>query len=141
MKWIAVESSAISALRYEDGRRRLGIEFRESRQIYFYYTVPRWEFEDFLKAESKGRYLTQVFLPGSIPIQVPTRVVGRRPEVCSEIAQQHDALQIARGQKNFQCGVPIELSKQAVAPSEGRTKGLPVMIASRAMMRKLLMKI
>jgi KTSC domain len=62
MEWIAVESSAISALGYETGQRRLGIEFRESRLVYFYYAVPRWEFEDFLKAESKGRYLTQVFL-------------------------------------------------------------------------------
>ena len=63
MKWTAVESSAIAALGYETGQRRLGIEFRETRLVYFYYAVPRWEFHDFLKAESKGRYLTQVFLP------------------------------------------------------------------------------
>jgi len=53
-----VESSAISTLGYEADRRRLGIEFRESRLVYFYSAVPRWEFEEFLKAESKGRYLT-----------------------------------------------------------------------------------
>lgn len=63
MEWIAVESSAISALGYDAGRRRLGIEFQKSGLVYFYYAVPRWEFEDFLKADSKGRYLTQVFLP------------------------------------------------------------------------------
>lgn len=71
MKWIAVESSAVSALGYEDGRRRLGIEFRESQRVYFYDTVPRWEFEDFLKAESKGRYLTQIFLPKGYPYSGP----------------------------------------------------------------------
>jgi len=71
MEWIAVESSAISALGYEAGRRRLGIEFRESRLVYFYSAVPRWEFEDFLKAESKGRYLTQVFLPKKYPYSGP----------------------------------------------------------------------
>ena len=63
MKWIAVESSAIAALGYETAQRQLGIEFRESRLVYFYSAVPLWEFEDFLKAESKGRYLTWVFLP------------------------------------------------------------------------------
>jgi KTSC domain len=63
MKWIAVESSAIAALGYETSRRRFGIEFRENRLVYIYYEVPRGEFEDFLKAESKGRYLTHVFLP------------------------------------------------------------------------------
>jgi hypothetical protein len=63
MKWIAVESSVISALGYEARQRRLGIEFREMRQVYFYYEVPASEFDGFLEAESKGRYLTLVFLP------------------------------------------------------------------------------
>ena len=63
MKWVVVESSAVSALGYEADRRRLGIEFRESRMIYIYYGVPPWEFKRFMEAESKGRYLTQVFLP------------------------------------------------------------------------------
>lgn len=71
MNWIAVESSAISALGYDAGRRRLGIEFRESRQVYFYYAVPRWEFENFVKADSKGRYLTQIFLPKGYPYSGP----------------------------------------------------------------------
>jgi hypothetical protein len=71
MKWIAVESSAISGLGYDAGRRRLGIEFRVSRQVYFYSAVPRCEFEDFLKADSKGRYLTQVFLPKGYPYSGP----------------------------------------------------------------------
>jgi hypothetical protein len=71
MKWLAVESSAISALGYEARQRRLGIEFRESREVYFYYGVPGSEFERFLKAESKGRYLTQVFLPKDYPYTGP----------------------------------------------------------------------
>jgi hypothetical protein len=63
MKWIAVESSAVSALGYDADRRRLGIEFRDSGLVYIYYAVPASEFNGFLEAESKGRYLTQVFLP------------------------------------------------------------------------------
>ncbi len=62
MKWVALESSAISALGYDPRRRRLGIEFHDKRQVYFYYDVPCSEFEAFLSAESKGRYLTQIFL-------------------------------------------------------------------------------
>jgi hypothetical protein len=63
MKWVAVESSAVSALGYEAGRSRLGIEFQVSRRVYIYHAVPPSEFKEFLEAESKGRYLTQVFLP------------------------------------------------------------------------------
>jgi hypothetical protein len=70
MKWIGVESSAISALGYDAGRRRLGTSFGR-RQVYFYYAVPLWQFEDFLKADSKGRYLTQVFLPKGYPYSGP----------------------------------------------------------------------
>jgi hypothetical protein len=71
MKWLAVESSAISALGYEARQRRLGIEFRKSREVYFYYRFPASEFEEFLKAESKGHYLTQVFLPKDYPYTGP----------------------------------------------------------------------
>ena len=71
MEWIAVESSAVSALGYDADWRRLGIEFQKSRNVYFYYGVPRWEFEDFLRADSKGRYLTQVFLPKGYPYSGP----------------------------------------------------------------------
>lgn len=63
MKWVQVESSAVCALGYEIDRRCLGIEFQERRQVYLYYEVPHSEFRAFLGADSKGRYLTLVFLP------------------------------------------------------------------------------
>lgn len=63
MKWLEVESSAICALGYEAEQQRLGIEFQQKRQVYVYYEVPLSEFKAFLAAESKGRYLTLVFLP------------------------------------------------------------------------------
>lgn len=63
MKWVEVESSAVCALGYDADRRCLGIEFRAKQQVYIYYEVPAPEFEAFLAADSKGRYLTLIFLP------------------------------------------------------------------------------
>lgn len=63
MTWVQVESSAVCALGYDADRRCLGIEFQEKRQVYLYYEVPHSEFKAFLAADSKGRYLTLVFLP------------------------------------------------------------------------------
>ena len=62
MKWIEVQSSAITALAYDARTRRLGIEFQQKRKVYFYYEVPLSEFEAFLAADSKGNYLTTQFL-------------------------------------------------------------------------------
>jgi hypothetical protein len=58
--WVETESSAISALGYEVSRRRLGIGFQDKRQMYLYHEVPHFEFNAFLAAESKGRYLTRI---------------------------------------------------------------------------------
>lgn len=63
MKWVEVESSAVCALGYDADRRCLGIEFQERQQVYLYHEVPASEFTAFLAADSKGRYLTLVFLP------------------------------------------------------------------------------
>jgi hypothetical protein len=63
VQWIEVQSSAITALAYDARACRLGIEFQQKRKVYFYYDVPPSEFEAFLAAESKGRYLSTQFLP------------------------------------------------------------------------------
>jgi len=60
-------------LGYDAAQRRLGIEFQEKRQVYVYYEVPHSEFEVFLAAESKGRYLTQVPLPKNYRYTGPYR--------------------------------------------------------------------
>lgn len=39
------------------------IEFRQSGEVYRYFEVPDEEYEGFKAAESKGRYLNQVFKP------------------------------------------------------------------------------
>ena len=72
MKWIQVESSVVSALSYEIERHQLGIDFKRG-EVYVYPDVPYSEFEAFLAAESKGRYLTSVFLPKNSPCRGPYR--------------------------------------------------------------------
>ena len=61
MKWIEVDSTSIAALGYDRGKRELGIEFRQSGDVYFYFEVPPEEHEAFMAAGSKGEYLNRVF--------------------------------------------------------------------------------
>jgi hypothetical protein len=72
MEWMQVQSSAVSALGYDLERQSVGIEFKNG-QVYVYGHVPYSEFEPFLAAESKGRYLTLIFLPKNYPCRGPYR--------------------------------------------------------------------
>ena len=63
MQWIRVRSSAVSALGYDPAHRTLGIEFAPTHQVYLYFEVPEFEFDAFVDSPSKGKYLTQVFIP------------------------------------------------------------------------------
>lgn len=55
MKWTPVESSAFEAAAYAERQALLYLLFR-SGEMYRYFDVPRWQYEEFLSAESKGRY-------------------------------------------------------------------------------------
>ena len=63
MEWKTVDSTSIAALGYDPGKRELGIRFRESGEVYFYFDVPAEEYESFLAAESKGNYLNRILKP------------------------------------------------------------------------------
>jgi len=54
-----VESTALLALAYDDGREILQLEFR-SAAIYHYYGVPAAVHEALLGAPSKGSYFNRV---------------------------------------------------------------------------------
>ena len=56
MEMINVDSSNINAIGYEDGTLR--IRFNDGSE-YDYYGVPQNVFEDFLKSDSKGKFLHQ----------------------------------------------------------------------------------
>jgi hypothetical protein len=55
MKWTPVESSVLQAAAYGEGQALLYLLFR-SGEIYRYFDVPRWQYQEFVAAESKGRY-------------------------------------------------------------------------------------
>jgi hypothetical protein len=55
MRWVPVESSVFTAFSYLRSKRELYLEFR-SGDVYRYFDFPPEQFEDFVKAESKGQY-------------------------------------------------------------------------------------
>jgi hypothetical protein len=61
MKRLAINSTSIASIGYEPLQHQLEIEFRDSGEVYRYFGVSAEEYAAFLKAESKGTYLNQVF--------------------------------------------------------------------------------
>ena len=55
MTWTAVESSALQAAGYAESQALLYLLFR-SGEVYRYFDVARRQYEEFLEADSKGRY-------------------------------------------------------------------------------------
>ena len=55
MTWTAVESSALQAAAYAETPGLLYLLFR-SGEVYRYFDVPRWQYQEFLAADSKGQY-------------------------------------------------------------------------------------
>lgn len=55
IRWTPVESSAFEAAAYAESRALLYLLFRSS-EVYRYFDVPRWQYQEFLAADSKGRY-------------------------------------------------------------------------------------
>jgi len=57
---LPIDSTSIVSMGYDEARRLLDIEFL-SGDVYRYFEVPAWEYENFLGAPSKGTYLNQEF--------------------------------------------------------------------------------
>ena len=55
MDYVAVSSSTIAAIAYDDQGRTLGVRFAHGGE-YWYHGVPQPVYQDFAGAESKGRY-------------------------------------------------------------------------------------
>jgi hypothetical protein len=55
MKWTPVESSVFRAAGYAERPAVLYLLFR-SGEVYRYFDVPRWQYQEFLAADSQGRY-------------------------------------------------------------------------------------
>ena len=52
-----VDSSNIEAIGYDSDNLELHVRFLKSGETYVYYNVDEWVFQEFLGADSKGRYL------------------------------------------------------------------------------------
>jgi hypothetical protein len=55
MRWVPVESRVFTAFSYLRSKRELYLKFHTG-DVYRYFDFPPKQFEDFLAAESKGRY-------------------------------------------------------------------------------------
>jgi len=54
-----VDSSNVESIGYDPDTRELHVHFKESRN-YVYFEVEEWKFNEFLQADSKGRYLNEM---------------------------------------------------------------------------------
>lgn len=52
-----VDSSNVEAIGYDPDSRELHVRFLKSGDIYVYYDVEEWVFQEFLQADTKGGYL------------------------------------------------------------------------------------
>jgi hypothetical protein len=55
---LALESSALAKVAYDNQRATLHVEFRDGA-VYQYFGVPRDTYQDLLRADSKGVYFNQ----------------------------------------------------------------------------------
>jgi hypothetical protein len=74
MHVIAVESTTLATIAYDEARKLLQLEFR-SRAIYQYFGVPVAMHQALLGAPSKGSYFNQ-FIRGRFPYSLASQGVG-----------------------------------------------------------------
>jgi len=55
LDWQPLESKLLAAAAYDPSRRRLYLRFH-SGEVYRYFTFPAEQYQEFLDAESQGRY-------------------------------------------------------------------------------------
>lgn len=56
MKWLALESKMLSAAAHDTLKQILYLRFRNTGDVYRYFDFPATNYQDFLSAESKGRF-------------------------------------------------------------------------------------
>jgi hypothetical protein len=62
MNYVAVSSSNVAAIAYDEVRQILGVRFHTGRE-YWYHRVPGSVYLNFLRAGSKGSYLATFVKP------------------------------------------------------------------------------
>ena len=52
-----VDSSNVEAIGHDPDAQELHVRFIKSGETYVYYNVEEWVFQEFMNADSKGKYL------------------------------------------------------------------------------------
>ncbi|MGI6668961.1 MAG: KTSC domain-containing protein [Acetivibrionales bacterium] len=66
MERIPVSSSNIASIGYDEATSTLEVEFLSGR-IYHYYGIPKYLYDEFINAESKGKYLNEYIKKAGFP--------------------------------------------------------------------------
>lgn len=67
-----VDSSVVLSIGYDDQRHILKVRFRNGR-TYYYLSVPRNVYRQFIRAASAGKYLNEVIKPNYRAVRAVTR--------------------------------------------------------------------
>jgi hypothetical protein len=74
--WIILDSDAFAATAYDQTKQQLYLRFR-SGKIYRYFDFPLNQFDEFLAADSRGRYFSEQIRDKFAYEEVRTRSAGR----------------------------------------------------------------
>lgn len=56
MRWVALESQMLSAAAFDESKQILHLRFRHTGEAYRYFEFAAADYQNFLAAESKGRF-------------------------------------------------------------------------------------
>ena len=61
LSWVSVVSTVFTSAAYDEGTRQLYLKFHSSK-VYRYFEFPAHQYEEFLAAESQGKYFREYVL-------------------------------------------------------------------------------
>ena len=61
LNWVSVVSTVFTSAAYDEGTRQLYLKF-QSGKVYRYYKFPAHQYDEFLAAESQGKYFRKHIL-------------------------------------------------------------------------------
>ena len=67
MTWLPLESKMFTSVSYDGDKQILYLRFRKTGDVYRYFNVTAKEYQDFLDAESRGRF-SLAHIPRPLPL-------------------------------------------------------------------------
>jgi hypothetical protein len=65
MTWLPLESKMFTSVTYDPAEQILYLRFRKTSDVYRYFGFPVTEYQVFLDAESRGRFMTGALEAGN----------------------------------------------------------------------------